>query len=265
MGNVIRGFCLLTVLATPSLAFSQVQAVKDPAAQAVLARMGSATGWVAAGIPQDATASGTVTTYQGSQDNTSTITFEAKGLREFRSQVNGADGVSTYILNQDAAVVVTPTSVEFIPIHSAISESPFVFPFFSVMLLASEPNVATQYVGTETVNGQQADRVDLLRQPGATDPLTTLRSVASHLVVWVSTSTGLPVQIQETHIANDNPTAIANVVRVFSNFRTVSGVSMPFQQDVSVGQNKQYSVQLQSVNLNVGLLDSDFALPASAQ
>jgi hypothetical protein len=265
MRNLSCAVYLLAALAFPILSFAQVQATKDPVAQAVLAQMSSTAGWVGSAIPQDATATGTVTRYHGSDVDTATITLQAKGLREFRTQVTDSVGSTTYILNQDSAALMTPSATLFIPTPSAISEQPFVFPFFSVVLLASEPDVAAQYMGTETVNGQQADKVDLLRQPSGSDPLTAVRSVASHLVVWVSTSTHLPVQIQETHIANDNPTAVVTLTRVFSNYQTVNGIAVPFQQDVSMGQNPLYSLQLQSVNLNVGLTDSDFALPVPAQ
>ena len=262
MRNVIPAVCLLVILAFANPSFAQVQAAKDPNAQAVLARMCSAAGWVGGAIPQDAAATGTVTRSSGNDTDTASVTYEAKGLREFRTQINDSADNQTYILNQDAAVLVTPSATQNLPVQSALSEGPFVFPFFSVAVFAYEPDVAVQYIGTETVNGQQADKVDLLRKPGASDPLTTVRSIASHLVVWVSTSTHLPVQIQETHIASDNPTAVATMIRVYSDYETVNGIAMPFRQDVSMGQNALYSIQLQSVKLNVGLTDSTFALPA---
>jgi hypothetical protein len=161
----------------------------------------------------------------------------------------------------DSAAVLTSNGTRFMPPHSVVSMQALALPFLCGLAAFSDANVSLRYVGTETVAGQLAHRVDMAREPGPGDPLAAPRRLASHMTVWISTTTGLPVQIAATRIANASPTAATTTIRVFSDYRSVSGIAVPFHQEEYGGGHLLYTLQLATASFNVGLSDGEFALP----
>ncbi len=141
---------------------------------------------------------------------------------------------------------------------------PLVFPFFSDLVAAADTNVSVRYLGTETVAGQAAYRVEVSREPAPDDPAGELRRQAGRVTVWVSGATYLPILIEYTRVATDNPTALRTRVRALSDYRVVGGLVVPFRQEDSANGQLLYTLQLTQVQFNVGLADSEFALPAAS-
>ena len=245
-----------------SAAAAEAQVTKDPQALAVLTQMAAATGWNPGSIPRDAVATGTVTRYRGDVQEALSVTVKARGARQHRTDLQAPVGQTSTIVNGDSAAAVKPDGNYFIPTHSAISMQPWCFPFFSDLTAAADPAVSLRYIGTETVAGQLAHRVEIKREPSASDPLRLVRRRAGQLTVWISASTFFPIRIEYVRIANDNPTAARPGIRIFSDYRAVNGLALPFHQEEFAGGQRLYALQLNSVNFNVGLSDADFALPS---
>jgi len=129
------------------------------------------------------------------------------------------------------------------------------------LLSFADPSFAVQYLGTETIANQTTHRIAISPQPSSSDPAAPLRSRANRLVVWISESSGFPLQIAYVRISTDNPTASRLVTRAFSDYRVVNGIAVPFHQDEFGGEQRSFSLQLTTVILNAGLRDTDFALP----
>jgi hypothetical protein len=129
----------------------------------------------------------------------------------------------------------------------------------------SDPSVSLHFAGTETVDGQSTQRIEIVPQVVLGDPISPLRCRARRMTVWVATATGLPVQLAYARIADNNPNGVAMHVRQFSDWRTVSGIGIPFHQEDFFKEQHLYSLQLDSVNFNVGFSDTDFAVPIVQQ
>src|SRR2546426_635117 len=248
-------FALLLPLILLSVAIpgaGQGQLTKDPMAVTVLAQMAAATDWNALNVPRDAVAGGSITRYQGSTTAPVGFTLKVKACREYRSDVQEITGTRSTIVNGDSAAVLFSNDTRFVPPHSAISMKPVALPFFCDLATFSDANVSLHYVGTETVAGQLGHRVDMSREPSRSDPLAAPRRRASRMTVWISTTTALPVQIASIRVANDSPTATATTIRVFSDYRLVNGIAVPFHQEEYSGGQLLYTLQLNSLSFNVG-------------
>jgi outer membrane lipoprotein-sorting protein len=264
VARVVLSFLLIL---SSSLLLNSQQSVatpqRDPQAVAVLTQMLTASGWGKASLPTDGIASGTVTRVSGDTQQSVAVTMKIRGPRIYRVEVRDPSGPITTIINGDAGAVTRTAGTAFLPAHSAISQRAWAFPFFSDLCALSDAAVGFQYVATETLNGNLAHRVEIIRSYSSSDPMSSLRNRVAHLTVWVSATTWLPMQIQFNRVSDDNPTAIRSLVRTFSDYRVVNGLAIPFRQEQFAAGQLLQKLQLTSVSFNTGLPDSEFALPAA--
>jgi len=254
-----RFILLLGVLLFQSAAFAQQTAQpiqRDPQAAAVLSQMAAATRWSSLAIPADAVATGTLTPYRGETQETASVVIKAKGSRQYRTEVLDATGYRTTILNGDTAAVLASDGTRFIPRHSAISMLPAAFPFLYVSIAVADGSASLRYLGTESLGSELTHRIEVVRE-------STPQQRAIRLVVWVSSATLLPVQIETTRVAVENPTVTRATARVLSDYRVVNGLAVPFRQEEYANGQRLYTLQLTSVRFNVGLSDIEFALPVA--
>jgi hypothetical protein len=264
---------VLTVLAAVIFTFPNLQASpqsaqaaqRDPQALAVLSKMLSVSGWSVSNLPKDAVASGTVTRYHGDTQDAVGVTLKFKGPSEARVEVMDAAFPITTIINGEQASISNSGGARSIPVHSALSTPPVAMLFLSRLLKISDPNLSISFTGTETIGGQAASRIQIDRTPPPGDSFADVRRSADHLTVWISTATFLPIQVQYPRISTGNPTAMFLATRAYSDYRTISGIAVPFHQDEYVGNQRISSLQLDTVSFNTGLSDTEFAIAVTAQ
>ncbi len=254
-------FLALLVFAVVVVANAQ-SPTKDTTALAVLTQMAAATGWSQLTLPVDAVAAGTVTRFRGNTSETLSVRLKARGFRQYRAEVGGFSGTTT-IRNGDRAALQSAEGTKWLPAHSAQSTRAFVFPFFSELTAIANEDVAVRYVGLEDVGNEKAHRVEIFREPGPDQPSPTFIRRRTRITVWVSATTALPLQIEYSRPADDNPSALLTRVRRFSDWRAVNGLALPFRQEELINGKVVYSLQLSQAQFNVGLTDSDFTLPSA--
>ena len=239
--------------------------VKAPAALSVLAQMAAATGWNSANLPSDAVITGTL--IRASDQTSSAITLKIRGLSEFRTDVQSASEVTSTIVNNGIAVQILPDGTNrFLGPQDAVSIWPVDVPIFSNLpFAASAQNMSVSNLGTETVNNSLCNKVQISAQIQSVDPLSQVASRAATIIVWLDATSGLPVQLQYTRLATDNPTASSLRIRQFSNYQRVNGLMVAFTQQEFMNGRLIYGFQFSTVNFNVGLTDADFALPTPQQ
>ncbi len=260
--QVPRRACFLALLlfVVVTVADAQSPATKDTTALAVLTQMAAATGWSQLTLPADAMATGTVTRYGGDTSDTVSVRLKARGFRQYRAEVGGFSGTTT-IRNGDRAALQSAEGTKWLPAHSAQSTRAHVFPFFSDLIAAGSEDVAVRYLGLEDVGNEKAHRVEIFREPGPDQPSPAFIRRRTRMTVWVSATTALPLQIEYSRPADDNPSALLTRVRRFSDWRAVNGLALPFRQEELVNSKPVYSLQLTQAQFNVGLSDADFNLP----
>jgi outer membrane lipoprotein-sorting protein len=250
-------FCLLSIVPLSDL---RAQAAKDAQSLTILAQMVQATGWASTAQLQDIKALGMVTRYQGVPETPIAITLESKGPRLFRTDVQDPSGTVTTLVNGDAAVIMTPSTTTFLPFYAAVAIRPIVFPFLGGALAFMSDNCSVQYEGIESVAGQQAYRIELSIQAATTaDAASLLRAKASDLIVWISVSTALPVQVQYSRPSSSDPRTTRQITNTLSDYRVVAGIQIPFHQEEYASGQQLLSLQLDTVVVNTGVPVSDFS------
>lgn len=243
---------------------TQTAVTKDAAAIAALTQMIAATGWNPLNLPNDAVLAGTV--LQAPDQASGTIILKMKGLLDFRCDVLRAAGVTSTIVNNGQAGRVLPDgTAQLLSPQDAASVWPVQFPFFSdLALAASSQSISVSYLGVEAVNSSPANKIQVTVQVQPFDPRFVNLATAQFLV-WLDLKTALPLQLQYTILASDNPTVSMQVVRQFSNYQSTNGIEVALTQQEFTNGNLRYTLQLSTVNFNVGLTDTDFLLPSTQQ
>jgi hypothetical protein len=261
---ILAAVLLFSLLVSRPQLFGQTVASpqRDATALSALSQMLTATGWSAT-LPQDIVAVGNITRYYNNTQDVVGIKLESTGARLYRSEVSDPSGTIVTILNGDQAAASTPGSTSFLSGPPAIAMRPVAFPFFAGVLAFADSTCSVQYDDTETLGSQAAYRLEISPQPLGTDPISVLRAQANHLMLWVSVSSGLPLQLSYMRISNTNPTASRQVTRTFSDYRQINGLNVPFHQEEFAGGQMLLSLQFDTVSFNTGIPSSDFALPIS--
>jgi len=119
-------------------------------------------------------------------------------------------------------------------------------------------DVSILYLGTEEVNGQTAHVIDLQHAATDGDSFSIIRQKGTHTIISVSTTTFFPLKIQFTFSSISDLKTSLPVTRYWSNYQSVQGISVPFIAQDFAGGKLLSTLQLDSVQWNVGLPESDF-------
>lgn len=246
LGAMLMGLASLTFAQPPSV---------NPVVPA-LNQMAATAGWTKEKIPNDLLAFGTLTQDPDGKPAKTDFVIKQKGINLSRIEISGGDLVT--LTNSDQAANIYRIGTEVLQFYAAISMRPYYFPFYSDLTAVTDPNVAFSSLGPQSVNGQSAQRIDINRQPAAGDPHAAARQRVKHLTAWIADNTHLLAQIQFSRVSKVDPTAVTDHLVVFSDYRTVNGVMIPFHQEEYVGTQRIAVVQLNTVQVNVGLADANF-------
>jgi hypothetical protein len=230
-------------------------ATKDPQAVAIVQGTVAAMGGVQALLQyQDSLCSGTITLKFGSNLATYPITFKSKGLQQTRVETQLPKGTLIRIANQGQGVIVRPDgSIKALWANNTISERVNHLPLFSILAEYSNDNISLSYKGVAAIQGQSDDMVEVEILSNNQDPIQT--------VFFINQSNGLVDKIQSISFNEGDSKAAVNEELYLSDYRLVSGIQVPFIQILFVDGKAHSQVDLTSAAFNVGLLDSEFALP----
>lgn len=255
----VLGFAFLSSFGNKPSPKSPTAPQTIPQASAILQSMAAATGWNAANLPKDVLAIGTITIEDAVSPETLPVTLSAKSCRLFRNDVQFSDGTHSTIVNQDSAAAIAPGAQQLLPPFTALSANSYELPFFC--LPSALASGSLNLVGIESVTGQSAYRIDVSPVVSSSDALAIPRQIAAQFTVWISTSSGMPLELSSKLVSPYNSGASVSVLRVFSDFRVVNGIAVPFQQQQFVQGQLRSTLQLSSVVFNAGVSDSSFSIP----
>jgi len=230
-----------------------------PSALALLANSMKAAGWTVQQLPADAVVVGEYVRVFDGVEKAFPTTFELKGQRKFKMKSDSGLGLT---LNGDQAVFQNSEGIWQPPPHSVISMRPLALPMFSEIPLAATGDFDIQYIGTDAVSGEGCDQ--LLIQPKL-DPVLGEDDVlrrSGHLQVCISQKSNLPVEMTFVRLSDSNAEVTSEHTVQFSDYRTVNAIAVPFQLEEFVAGRSFYKFRIDSLQLNVGLPDSDFAIVA---
>jgi hypothetical protein len=262
--RAVTSVVLLAVATSISVAAAdKYKITQDPqavaVAQAAFTAMGGAQG--IAGY-QDSVASGTVTKSVGGNPVSYPITMKSKGLRETRTELQLPKGINVRIVNQGQGVIVRPDgSVKALDPNNTFYEHVGHVPLLSALAEFQNENVNLLYQGTAQVQGQSEYVIEINFVPNL-DPIQgRIFASMNRTLFFVNQTTHLVDKIQDAPF-NEGDSKHTYTEEVYlSDYRLVAGVLVPFRLTLFVDAQLDTDVEFGSVKFNVGLPDSDFALP----
>jgi len=237
-------------------AFSQSPAAKDSSALTVLAQMAAASGWTALSIPKDAVATGTITANTPTGTQSYPVVFKARPGNQFRTEFPTRGSV--IVVNGQQGSHISPAGTETVQAFASYSMRPLMFGFFTILAQFGALDIGLADLGSEPSGADTLRRIELKQLASLGDGLDAPRLLGSRMVVFVSQATGMPVKIEHNVISSANPTAFLAVTDNLSDFRRVGSLIIPFHMEEFADGQRLWSLQLDSVQVNTGLADSDF-------
>jgi hypothetical protein len=256
--------------------------VSDPQAVSLLQR--SLIVQVGTAQVTDVTLTGTARRIAGSDDESGTVALRASAAGGSRIDLNFTTGNRSEIRNPSGIPladsvppgVPEPTNPASQPVgawsgtdgvlhgapnHNLMTDPAWFFPVFTVANLNASANYALSYIGPETLNGQPVVQISATQPSSDTRP--GIAALAQHLTqmdIYLDSATLEPVALSfNTHPDNNALVDIAVSV-VFSDYRAVNGVQVPFHVQKYLNGGLVLDVQLSSATFNSGLAESTFAI-----
>lgn len=254
--HAIAAVCLATVSA---VAQNGQPPASDPMAVS-LAQKSVAT--LTGGAPiSDVTLNANVISVIGSDYDTGTATLSAKGLSESRVDLNLSGGTRSDVRNSASGVPAgawernggTATPYAF---HNCLTDASWFFSALSSLTQTSNPSFVFKYIGPEQHGGLNTLHIQVFQS--VTKP-ASLRHIST-VDFYLDPVSSLPLATAfAVHPDFDAGTDIPIEVR-FANYQTIRGVQVPFHVQQSLNGSVSLDLNVTSVALNAGLMDTLFTL-----
>jgi len=228
-------------------------------AQAAFAAMGGAQ---AVTSYQDSQASGTVALYPSGSPISYPITLKSKGLRKTRVELQMPKGTNLRIANQGQGVIVRPDgTVKNLDSNNTFYEHVNHIPLLSLLAEYTTGTVNLLYDGVQKIHDQSEDVIEIDFVPTTDQVAGQTFASMSKTLFYVNQSTSLVDKIQSTPLYEGDNTKTCTEEIYLANYQSVNGLLVPFRQTVLVDGTLESDMTLTSIAFNVGLSDTEFALP----
>lgn len=233
---------------------------RDPQAIQVLMQTLTTAGGIAAlSAIQNYTATGTVNYYWGDGEQGSVV-VKGRGTGQFRIDASLPEGTRSWAVNNgNGWVREADGTTDVIFTHNALNLGSLTFPSAFLSSALQDSSMSIVYVGLEVSNGTQVHHIRAQKfYPHNADP-AGLFARLSKREFFIDAHTFYLVSSEDMTHPRDNAT-VDYVHRVeFSDYRKVNSMLVPFSIIEYVQGQPSETFQLNQINFNVGLQDSDFA------
>jgi hypothetical protein len=230
---------------------------RDPVAVATVQTAITAMGGSAIGQTNTGLLSATITSQRhGWPSGTETIEFSGQ---QFRDEFTTSTSTAVSVTSTTGGTQLQNGKTS--PIRAHVVDARFIPELAALELFRryQDPNYSITFGGTASVNGRTAAKIQLRLER---DDL----SQAGTVQVWfIDTTTGLPVRIEYRFPKSGNGLSTSDTAVEFSDWRSVSGVLVPFQMNTWLDGDPWNQVALQSVSFNVTVNPSDFTISGGTQ
>ena len=257
------GVVLLCQLATYALAqtVSPPLATSDPTAISLAQKSVAAlTGGAAV---SDVTLNANVISIVGSNNETGTGTFRAKGNAESRVDLSSSGGTRSSVRSASNGLPTgswtndegsSPVSYAQ---HNCWTDASWFFPALSSLALTADQNVVFKYIGQELHRGVNTQHIQVFHVSTSFLPVQRLSSMD----FYIDPLSFLPLAIVfNVHPDENMYVDLSNEV-LFANYQPVSGIQIPFHFQQMFSGSLIVDVTITNVSINTGLLDTSFQLP----
>jgi hypothetical protein len=173
-------------------------------------------------------------------------------------------GINARIANKGTAVIVRPDgTIRRLLANNTFAERLNHIPLFSLLSEYANPDISVSFAGTTQVSGQITDIVSLSLIPAAVNSSDArLFDSMTRTLFFVDQSTNMVDKIQSTNFSENDPNCKQTVEVYFDQYQAIAGIWVPLHQQIYEDGKLDSEIWLKSVNVNVGLADGEFAIPA---
>ncbi len=256
----------------PQIAVGQSQttsttASSDPQALAIanqaLAAMGSA-----AGAPSltDSRATGVLTMYFGSPVQMN-IALESKGLTQTRAAVQQTTGASVQVMNGGHAAIQNPDgSIRPLVQVNLFAERVGHIPVLSLLAEIQNPIALVEMISTSAANNSPDDVIAVSLGQSSDAMQLMIQRRLSRTLFYINHASSIVDKVEYAYYSEPpNPGIRMEMQDVFSDYRNIGGVSVPFHRTTYCDGRLESDLQLSAVSFNVGVPATDFVVPGGAQ
>jgi hypothetical protein len=253
LGPLFAFSALLFVV--PIRAQQSTTPTRDPQALSMLQQcLTAAGGTQAISAIQDFTETGSITYFWAGQQVNGTVTIRGLGLSDFRLDANLPQGTRSWLVNGlQGTVKNADGSTKPISYADAVNQGGLTLPYLAIAAALNDPSVSISMAGTTTVNNRSG--VIIQTQPtfaSGDDPGGEVAKLNTKSYV-IDSQTFVLFETQDTLWSTDGRMLPTKHEVIFSNFKMVNGISVPFSVAERVGGQETWSLQLTSVTFNSGL------------
>jgi hypothetical protein len=257
---------LVVVLFLMALVSSPIKAqttapARDPQALALIASsLKALTGGVSV---NDVAMQATASYVAGSDEESGTATLTALGNQQSLVQLNLSGGARQEIRNGPAGAWSGPDgTAHSMAIHNCWTDASWFFPVLTLEAVATDPQTAVSYLGTDTTKGKPLLHLQVTRVPaGQSADVTALILRLGTMDIYFDPQSLLPVVLDfNTHPDADLNTNIPVEIQ-FGNFQNSNGALVPFHIQKFLQRTLLLDLTVSSVLANSGVPQSAFALP----
>jgi hypothetical protein len=209
----------------------------------------------------DVTLNANVISILGSNNETGTGTFRAKGTSESRVDLSLSSGTRSDVRSATNGIqagawtkangTVTPYAQ-----HNCWTDAPWFFPGLSSLSHTGDQNFVFRYIGQEQHRGLNTQHIQIFQNLASFRPAQQL----SRVDFYLDPVSFLPLAVAfNVHSDSNMNVSIASEI-LFTNYQNVSGVQVPFHFQQLFSGSVILDVTVTNVSLNAGLLDSSFTL-----
>jgi hypothetical protein len=238
-----------------------------PAPQGATVLMQAYSAMVGTGSLSDVTLTGTARRVAGSDDEAGTVALKALATGQSRIDCSFSSGQISEIWtldsngNQVGAWVGPDGTSHAMPSHNLMTWSAWFMPALAFGEIVSSQSSNVSYIGPETKDGVSVIHLTITR-PFLDVPsdVAALMQHLSQVDVFLDDATLLPVALDfDIHPDNNELLDLPVEIR-FSDYRSVSGVKVPFHVQKYLNNGLIFDIQLQAATLNSGLTASTFVI-----
>jgi hypothetical protein len=229
---------------------------KDPQALAVVQQALLAGN---AASVQDLTASGTIAYYWGSGEVQGSAHVVALGADKFRIDTSIAGGTRSWWVGAgNGQLRDTDGKISRIPYENTLNLGALTFPLLRLSSLAQNTRFGLKYICKQTVDNADQfhlainDSKESKQQPGA------FSHNLQNADVFIDAASSRVFRIEDqTHPVGRPDINLPHAI-VYSDYRKVNGVDVPFSISEYIGKARTWTLQLSQVSFNSGVSDSEF-------
>jgi hypothetical protein len=256
----------LSQSASAQTATSSQTPIRDPQAIALASRSLAAMGAPSASLQTNSRATGLLT-MQFDTPVTASVVLESKGLTVSRAEMQQPNGTSVRVLQGgQAAIKNADGSIRRLNQVNTFCEHVGYIPAFSLLAEVPNPTAQVEFITSAGTNGSPDDIIAVSLGQSSDPGQVVIQQSLSRRLFYINSASGLVDKIEYTYYSDaPNPGIPMSVQEIFSDYRNVAGIAVPFHRATYLDGRLESDLQLSIVSFNVGIPDSDFVVPGSLQ